>query len=244
METKELNCIEQRYREEYRQLHKSVCLNLGRIIWNIAFLKKAKEAQDLGVICRNDFIIEHLYKNEFELLILRLNRTFFDNGEDAATLPRLKNNLFSKYLLKQHKKGLSELLRDSTWDLPEIVAARRRLEDAVPIFRNNYIAHTLLVKNDEISVSFLDAEKVIMAACELFNKLGYGLDTFYLNQEKFYLNFEEEKKACEKYYEQFFLFQQTSAFCIKNLQCEFNNDKSSKIVKEKIDKINLILEEF
>ncbi len=205
------------YISEYQELHKAICLNLNRMIWNIAFLKKAKEAQENGARCRNDFIIEHLYKNEFELLVLRLNRTFFDEGQDVITLSRLKDNLFAKYLLPEYKIILSKSLHDVTWDSCEIVAARRRLKEAVPIFRNQFIAHTLMGEIDELSVSLLDSEKVVMASCDLFSRLSYGVDSFYLGKEKFYLNFADEKTASEHFLEEFFLFQQTSAWCINKL---------------------------
>lgn len=100
------------YITEYQELHKAICLNLNRMIWNIAFLKKAIESQESGARCRNDFVIGHLFKNEFELLILRLNRTFFDEGQDVITLSRLKDNLFSKYLFPEHKDNLRISLKD------------------------------------------------------------------------------------------------------------------------------------
>ena len=178
---------------EYQELHKAVCLNLNKLIWNIAFLKKAKEAHEKGVNCRNDFIIEHLYKNEFELLILRFSRTLLDEGQDVITLKRLRDNLFSKYILQKHKNNLSNSLKNIAWDSYEIIVARRKLESAIPIFRNNYIAHTLMGETDEISVSYLDAEKVVMAACDLFNRLSYGVDSFYIGKEKSYLKFFDEK---------------------------------------------------
>lgn len=229
---------------EYQELHKAICLNLNRMIWNIAFLKKAKEAQENGVRCRNDFVISHLYKNEFELLILRLNRTFFDKGQDVITLSRLKDNLFSKYLFSEYKEKLSISLKNITWDTAEVVSARRRLEDTVPTFRNQYIAHSLIGEIDEVSVSFIDSEKVVMAACDLFSRLGFGLDSFYLGEEKFYLNFIEEKSSSEHFLEDFFLFQQTSAWCIKKLDCEYSSDDQKATAKEKIDKINLIFSDF
>lgn len=232
------------YIAEYQELHKAVCLNLNRMIWNIAFLKKAKEAQENGVRCRNDFVIGQLYKNEFELLILRLNRTFFDEGQDVITLSRLKDNLFSKYLLPEHKNRLNISLKDTTWDSSEIVAARRRLKETVPVFRNQYIAHTLMGETDEASVSYLDSERVVMAACDLFNKLSFGLDSFYLGKEKYYLNYIDEKSSSEHFLEEFFLFQQTSAWCIKKLDCDYSTDEQMATAKEKIEEINLIISDF
>jgi hypothetical protein len=228
------------YVSEYQELHKAICLNLNRMIWNIAFLKKAKEAQENGARCRNEFIIEHLYKNEFELLVLRLNRTFFDEGQDVITLSRLKDNLFAKYLLPEYKHSLIKSLQDIAWDSCEIVAARRRLKEVVPIFRNKYIAHTLMGEIDEVYVSRLDSEKVVMAACDLFNRLSYGVESFYLGKEKFYLNFADEKTSSEHFLEEFFLFQQTSAWCIKKLDCDCSLDEQMEIVKENIGKINLL----
>ncbi len=55
------------YITEYQELHKAVFLNLNKLIWNIAFLKKAK-------------------------MILRLSRSLFDEGQDVITLKRLRNN--------------------------------------------------------------------------------------------------------------------------------------------------------
>lgn len=232
------------YIAEYQELHKAICLNLNRMIWNIAFLKKAEEAQENGVRCRNDFVIGHLYKNEFELLILRLNRTFFDEGQDVITLSRLKDNLFSKYLLPEHRNRLSIALKGIAWDSSEIVAARRRLKETVPIFRDQYIAHTLMGEIDEVSVSFLDSGKVVVAACDLFNRLSFGLDSFYSCKEKFYLNYIEEKLSSEHFLEEFFLFQQTSAWCIKKLDCDYSSDEQMATAKEIIDKINLIFSDF
>lgn len=232
--------IYQDFITEYQELHKAVCLNLNKLIWSIVFLKKAKEAQEKGVSCRNDFIIEHLYKNEFELMVLRLSRTLFDEGQDVITLKRLRNNFFSKYILPEHKYSLSNSLKDINWDSSEIVAARRKLECAIPIFRNNYVAHTLMGETEEVSVSYLDAEKVVMAACDLLNRLSFGVDSFYLGKEKSYLKFFDEKTAVEQFIEEFFLFQQTSAWSINKLDC----DSSSKIVKENIKKMNIIFSNF
>lgn len=83
-----------------------------------------------------------------------------------------------------------------------------------------------------------------MAACDLFSRLGFGLDSFYLREEKFYLNFIEEKSSSEHFLEEFFLFQQTSAWCIKKLNCEYSSDDQKATAKEKIDKINLIFSDF
>jgi hypothetical protein len=210
------------------------------MIWNIAFLKKAKEAQEKGARCRNDFVIGHLYKNEFELLVLRLHKTFFDEGQDVITLLRLKDNLFTKYLLPEHKDSLGKSLRNIAWNSSEIIAARRRLRDAVPLFRNKHIAHTLMGETEEVLVSYQDSEKVVMAACDLFNRLSYGSESFYLGSEKYYLKFSEEKAASEKYLEEFFLFQQTSAWDIQKLDCV----SSSTIITESIDKINLLLSDY
>lgn len=215
----------QKYIVEYQEFHKAICMNLNRMIWNIAFLKKAKEARENGVQCRNDFVISRLYKNEFELLVLRLNRTLFDKGQNIVTLPRLKDNLFSKYLIPNCKEKLRISLKNITWDTAEVVSARRRLEDAVPTLRNQYIAHSLMGEIDEVSVSFIDIEKVVMAACDLFSRIGFGLDSFYLGEEKYYLNFTEEKSTSEQFLEEFFLFQQTSAWCIKKLGCEYTLDE-------------------
>ena len=227
------------YTTEYQELHKAICINLNKMIWNIAFLKKSKEAQEKGVCCRNDFVITNLYKNEFELLVLRFYRTFLDKGQDVITLSRLKDNLFSKYLMSEHNKNLSKSLKNITWDSSEIITAKRRLSDAVPIFRHNYIAHTLMGETSEALVSYQDCEKIIIAACDLFNILSYATDSFYLRTEKSNLKFMEEKVSSENFFEEFFLFQQTSAWSIKKLDC----DCLSKIVAESIDKINFLLSE-
>lgn len=235
--------IKSEYIAEYQELHKAICLNLNRMIWNIAFLKKSKEAQENGARCRNDFVIGHLYKNEFELLILRLHRTLFDEGQDVITLPRLRDNLFKKYLLNDCKQDLIIALKDNQWDSPEVEAAKRNLVRNVPALRNHYIAHTLVGEPDEYSVSFLDAEKVVMAACDLLNKLSFGLESFYFGREKFYLNYESEKTSSEQFLEEFFTFQQTSAWCIKELNCSYaskyqSEDDQSEIVRKKIDSLN------
>lgn len=236
--------IYQEYVVEYQELHKAICLNLNGMIWNIAFLKKAKEAQERGVCCRNDSVIGRLYKNEFELLVLRLNRTFFDKGPNVITLSHLKERLFSKYLLPAHENSLRELLRDIKWKSNEIVAARRRLEGAVPILRKNYIAHTLMGVADDVSVSYLDCEKVVMAACDFFNRLGFGLDSFYYGEEKACLDFIKEQTASENFLEEFFIFQQTSAWCIKKLDFEYSSDEKIEIVKDSMKKINLLFSDF
>jgi len=238
------NFIYSEYITEYQEFHKATCLNLNRIIWNIAFLKKAKEAQENNARCRNDFVIGHLYENEFELLIMRLQRTFFDEGQDVITLSRLKDNLFSKYLLPEYKKSLKKFLVNIEWDSYETVAALRRLKASVPIFRDNYIAHTLIGETDEVYVSFLDSEKVVMAACDLLVRLSYGIDSFYLGKEKFYMNFSDEKTSAEKFLEEFFMFQQTSAWCINKLSCDCTSDEQAEIVKKKIEEMNLLFSKF
>ena len=57
-----------------------------------------------------------LYEVITELLIMRLQRTFFDEGQDVITLSRLKDNLFSKYLLPEYKKSLKKFLVNIEWD--------------------------------------------------------------------------------------------------------------------------------
>lgn len=195
--------IKPEYISEYQEYHKAICLNLNRMIWNIAFLKKAKEAQEKGIPCRNDFVIGHLYKNEFEVLVLRLHRTLLDEGADAMTLPHLKNYLFSRYLIPEKKAEVGGNLRNCYWESGETVAARRRIGEAVPTFRTHYIAHTLIGETEELSVSFLDAEKVVMAACDYLGKLSFGLKDFYLGTDRALLNFEEEKVASEGFLEDF-----------------------------------------
>ena len=148
--------------------------------------------------------------------------------------------MFSKYILPEHKKSLSNSLKDIISDSSEVFAARRNLEYAIPIFRNNYIAHTLTGETDEISVSYLDAEKVVMAACDLLNRLSFGVESFYLGKEKSYLKLFDEKIAVEQFFEEFFLFQQISAWSINRLDC----NSSSKIIKENVKKINIIFSNF
>ena len=230
--------IKPEYIFEYQEYHRAICLNLNRMIWNVAFLKNAKEAQDKGVLCRNDFVIGHLYKNEFELLVLRLHRTLLDVGADAMTLPHLKNNLFAKYLLPEKKAEVGQCLQNCCWDSGEIVAARRRIEEAVPDFRTHYIAHTLVGETEELSVSFLDAEKVVMAACDYLGKLSFGLDDFYLGADRTLLNFEAEKEASERFLEDFFRYQIISAWCVKEVSCECSQEDHTDIINEEIDRIN------
>lgn len=236
-----LTAIYPEYITEYQEFHKAIALNLNRMIWNIAFLKKAKEAQETGATCRNDFAISHLYKNEFELLVLRLHRTLLDEGADVITLPQLRNNLFSKYLVSNYKAPLQEKLHNSLWDAPETIAARKRIEQTVPSFRNHYIAHTLSGETDEYSVSFIDAETVVMAACDLLKQLGFDMDSFYLGKERFYLNFKEEKEASENFLDEFFMYQQISAWCIKEITCTYSFGEPSEIVKSKVSQINSLL---
>ena len=230
--------IKSEYISEYQIYHRAICLNLNRIIWNVAFLKKAKESREKGVPCRNDFVIDHLYKNEFELLILRLHKTLLDVSSDAMTLPHLKNNLFTTYLFTGKKADIAQRLQNCCWDSVEIVAARRRIEEAVPSFRTHYIAHTLVGETEELSVSFLDAEKVIMAACDYLRKLSFELDHFYLGADQALLNFEEEKVASEKFLEDFFRYQLTSAWSVRNISCECSTDEYTDAICEEIDQIN------
>lgn len=238
------NCsayIKPEHISDYQKYHKSICNNLNQMIWNIAFLKKAKEAQEMGVPCRNDYVIGRLFKNEFELLILRLHRTLFDNGPDAMTLPHLKNYLFSKFLIPEKRAELGQNLRDCQWDSNEIVAARRRVEEAVPDFRTHYIAHTLNEDTEELSVSFLDAEKVIMAACEYFLRLSFGVEDFYVESNRTSLNFQAEKEASEKFMENFFMYQQTSAWCINGITCNYDETEYSDVACNRIAQINAAL---
>lgn len=231
------------YISEYQEAHKAICLNLNRALWNISFLKKAKEAQENGANCKNDFVIGHLYQNEFELLILRLHRTLLDRGKQVITLPFLRKWMFSKYLLPAYKESLTEKLHNCLWDNDETIAARRRLEQNVPIFRNRLIAHTLSGETEEVTISFLDAEKVVVAACDLLEKLSYGVDSFYKGVEKWYLKLKEEKTSGEELLEEFFLFQQVSAYCIKEISCTYDvvDKEELKIAQAKIGRINRIL---
>lgn len=242
MESGLLPFISQEYLSEYQNMHKAICVELNKMIWNIAFLKKAVDSQENSATNRNSFIIGHLYNDEFELLILRLHKTLFDEGNDVMTLPRLRDNLFSKYLLSEHKRDLSETLKNNSWDSYEIVAARRRLEQSIPIFRTKYIAHMLIGEIDDISTSLIDIEKVVMSACELFEKLSFNVECFYVGKEKFYLNLKSEKIDTENFYEEFFLFQQTSAWCIKKIDCSYKEDIQSELVRKKISRINSIFQ--
>ena len=238
------NCgtyIKPEYISDYQKYHRSICLNLNRMIWNVAFLKKAKEAQDTGAPCRNDFVIEHLFKNEFELLILRLHRTLLDEGADTMTLPHLKNHLFSKFLFPEKKAELRLRLQSCSWDGDEIVAARRRIEETVPTFRTHFIAHTLFDDSAALSVSLLDAEKVILSACEYLEKLSFGLEDFYHGLDRGLMNFQGEKEASEKFIENFLMYQQTSAWCVSEIICKCTETEDSHLVYDRIAKITALL---
>lgn len=223
---------------EYYKYHRSICINLNEMIWNISFLKKAKEAQEIGAPCRNDYVIRRLFRNEFELLILRLCKTFFDEGADAITLPHLKNRLFSRYLVPEKREEFRQRLLDCKWDSDEIIAARRRLEENVPVFRTHYIAHTLNEDTAELTVSVFDIEKVIVAACDYFLRMSFDIDDLYVGVDRTSLNFQEEKSATENFSESFFLYQQTSAWCIKGITCNYVEDEVSDVVYARIEQIN------
>ncbi len=233
--------INPEYIPEYQEYHKAICINLNQMIWNIVFLRKAIEAQEKGVPCRNDFVIRQLYKDEFEILILRLHRTLLDEGSDVMTLPHLKNNLFSKYLIPEKKAEVGDNLRNCRWDSGETVVAKRRIEEAVPTFRTHYIAHSLVGETTELSVSFLDAEKVVMAACDYLTKLSFGLESFYSGADRALLNFKEEKVAFEGLLEDFFRYQITSAWCVKEVSCRCSRDEHVDIICEEINQINTSL---
>lgn len=230
--------------EEYKKYHRTICFNLNRMILNVAFLKKAIEAQQNIGPYRNNFIISHLYKNEFELLALRLYRTLYDEGSDAITLPKLKSKLFQHYLLPEFKQELSQRLQNTAWDNPDVVAARRRTEAVIPTFRNTFIAHSLAKEVDELSYCFEDAEKVIMAACELFSKLDFGSNEFYSHNEKANLDHNKEQIACEEFMDEFFLYQALSSYSIRKIDCTFTNveDENHAAVQSALTQINANLE--
>lgn len=233
--------IKPEYISEYQKYHKAICLNLNRMIWNIAFLRKAYEAHEKGVLCRNDFVLGNVYKNEFELLVLGLHKTFLDTGPDVMTLPHLASNLFSKYLIPEKKSEVKEKIKNCCWDSGETVAAMRRINKAAHIFRTYYIAHTLVGETEELSVSFLDAEKVVMAACDYFGKLSFGVEDFYFGTERALLNYGEEKKASERFLEDFFRYQIISARCIEEISCKCMQGEHADIVRTEIDQINASL---
>lgn len=226
--------------EEYKEYHRTICFNLNRMILNVAFLKKAVNMQQIFGPCRNDYVISELYNNEFELLALRLYRTLYDEGADAITLPKLQSKLFRHYLLPQFKEELSQRLKSVSWKNADVIAARKRTEGVIPIFRNTFIAHSLVNDVEELSYSFEDAEKVIMAACDLFSKLDFGASEFYSDEEKANLNHNKEQIVCEECMERFFLYQSLSSYSISEIDCIFTNIKAKNqtAIQSAIGQIN------
>lgn len=228
--------------EEYKNYHRTICFNLNRMIWDVSFLKKAAEMQQNCGAYRNGFVIAQLYKNEFELLTLRLHRTLYDDGNDTITLPKLKSKLLKNYLFPEYRQELCQRLKSTSWDNPDVVAARRRADAVVPIFRTTFIAHSLKKDVDELSFCVEDAEKVIMAACDLFSKLNFGAEEFYSADEKANLNHQKEQIACEEIIGEFFLYQYLSSYPIREIDCTFANDEKQDALQSAINQINSKLE--
>lgn len=228
--------------EEYKKYHRTICFNLNRMIWNISFLKKAVEMQQKCGAYRNEFVIAQLSKNEFELLTLRLHRTLFDEGSDTITLPKLQSKLLKNYLFPEYRQELCQRLKSTSWDNSDVVAARRRAEIVVPIFRKNFIAHSLDKDVDELSFSIDDAEKIIMAACDWFSILNFGAEEFYSEDEKANLNHKKEQIACEEIIEEFFLYQYLSSNPIREINCAFKKTEKQDALQSAINQINAKLE--
>lgn len=228
--------------EEYKNYHRTICFNLNRMIWNVSFLKKAAEMNKNCESYRNGFVIAQLYKNEFELLTLRLHRTLYDDGNDTITLPKLQSKLFKNYLFPQYRQELSQRLKSTSWNNPDIAAARRRTAAVVPIFRNTFIAHSLQKEVNELSYCFEDAEKVIMAACDLFSKLNFGAEEFYSPDEIVNLEHKKEQIACEEVIDEFFLYQYLSSYPIRKIDCSFATTESQNTLQSAINQINAKLD--
>lgn len=125
-------------------------------------------------------------------------------------------------------------MKDIEWDSYETVAAIRRLEKTVPVFRDNYIAHTLIGETNEVFVSFLDSKKVVMAACDLLVRLSYGIDSFYLGREKFYMNFLDEKHHQKSSLKSFSCFNIQAHGALRNLIVTVLQTNKQELLKRKL----------
>lgn len=232
--------IRSEYIDEYQQFHRIICLNLNRMIWSISFLKKIYEKQSLGVSlhCYNNHVIKNLYHDEFEILILRVCKTFFDDSSDTITIDLFKNKIIGTYVTQESKHILLEQIKNSAWCSKSIKNQKEKIKKDFQTLRNNFIAHNLHYTDKEISASLDDIEVFLRHACDFFVLLSFDIESFYMESEKYLMDFSGEFISNEKIIEYTYLFQHLSSPCIKSLHCEYNDSDQDKIIQESVIRIN------
>lgn len=228
--------------KEYIYFHRMICFTLNKMIWNIAFLKAADIAQEKFGSCENDYAISFLVENEFELLTLRLNKVLFDQGSDVISIGNLKKNLLTKYLRTEYRDALKAALEKTSWNAPEIIAIRKRIEPIVKTFRKNFIAHLLNKDTNEQSVKLCDIERIVLCACDYFSKLNFGAEEFYIGMETGNLNHAGEIIVCNEFAEKLFMYLSLGSQAVSEIKCSYILNEYTQNVKKAIEEIDLIIQ--
>ena len=234
------NFIQSKYIAEYQQFHRNIFLNLNRMIWSISFLRKLYEKHTLGVSlhCYNNYVIKNLYHDEFELLVLRACKTFFDDSGDTITIDFFKNKIIGTYVTEESKDILLEKIKNSAWCSKPIKNQKEKIKKNFQTLRNNFIAHNLHYTDKEVSASLDDIEVLLHHACDFFVILSFDIESFYIESKKYLMDFSGEFISNEKIIEYTYLFQYLSSPCIKSLHCEYNESDQDHRIQESVIRIN------
>jgi len=185
------------YGREYYRYHSSIYINICRMFWNISFIKKTLRLQREGMICYGDIAIINIYRDEFELLVLRLHKLIYDNDKDTITLQKLKNNMMNKYVKNEKKQELLRQLKNLPIEKHEIKSMRDRVEKSVRILRKKCIAHSLNGEIEEVEVRIDDIEGIVMAAWDSLRILSKDLTAVYNDGGLMELNLGLSSTGCE-----------------------------------------------
>jgi len=154
--------------------HEIVWLNLNIIILTKIIRFPWKE---LRVYFSYKFFIDTLYKNYLEYSIVIVRKIYFDTGEGATTIRKLKNDLCRK-VDEDTRKRIKLKIKPLEADL-------KKFEEPINNLRNDKYAHILKDFENErkknYSMSFKDLKEVTSLINEFYKTLGdIGLKTNYI----------------------------------------------------------------
>lgn len=225
--------IKSEYIEEYKEQHRIFYCALSSMIFDISFLETCVELQDHEL--DSDWItIKFLHRNLFENLISKVYKCFFDNsGKDSITLFRFKNNIVHRFIKEEYQTQILDNISKLSSEYDDFTKRKTNLEENLLALRRSFVAHRLLITDDDAVVDLREIKMLVEYGQKLFQTLSFRPLDFYSFAEGDGYDFSKEieytRQSLSKFIKTSFL---TSKYIAK-IDCELQDDCDDAI-KERI----------
>ena len=231
------------YIDKYVEMQKALFLDFNRIVFDIVFLQKALANKELNLLYDSMLVIEKLFGNEFQYLIIKISRCLFDTGTDVITLPRFKNRIIRDFIKPEYKQDVCDIVKNSRWNSDEIKDTISRVKISISGFRNHYLAHNLEGQTEELTIPLDDIEAVFNAATELFSLLSFETGDIYSPVPTDGRTFSDEKQALSEFCDRFFDYQYLSSPHVQNISYRLDNlfveERERTTIEQHVSAINI-----